>query len=442
MKKTRFSRSGIAAGAAHRACCGCAALLVFVSCQAARADTPLSQLGALRGLESRVTAVAAACRPAFVFIKGSQGGGLSSGSGFCISADGFVLTNHHVIEGARSIQAYMPGGRSFKAEVVGMDPGGDVALLKLEGGGKFPFLELGNSQELKPGQRVLALGDPFLTGSESVFVRGAPANFEPALSMGIVSAVHRYSETYNDAIQVDLAVNRGNSGGPLITLDGKAVGINGKIETRFALGINTGVGYAVPSNQILRFMKHLKSAEGGVVLHGKIEGITVGDRADDKPGLPVVTVRQGSPAALAGFRVGDLLESLGGLPVRTSSRYKGILGTYPAGEGIEVEVLRAGKKVSLKAVLVAGGKARLGIKPRFIESEVEGVGVGSVERSTPAQRAGIKEGDIITMFDGEKVATTTDLKNLMNKHRPGDMVTLSIFRAGKNLEIKVTLEGK
>ena len=438
MKITSSSNSRIPAVVAF----GCAACLVVLSSRAFAAEGATSQLAALRSLETRVTAVVAACRPAFVFIKGNQGGGYSSGSGFCISPDGLVLTNDHVIAGARSIRAYTPGGRSYTAEIVGRDPGGDVALLKLESKERFSFMELGDSQKLRPGQRVLALGDPFLTGSESVFVRGAPANFEPALSMGIVSAVHRYSETYNDAIQVDLAVNRGNSGGPLITLDGKAVGINGKIETRFALGINTGVGYAVPSNQIARFMDHLKSAEGGVVLHGKIEGLTVGDRADDKPGLPVVNVRPGSPAATAGFRIGDLLESLGGLPVRTRSRYMGILGTYPAGDDIAAEVLRGEKRIGLKTVLVAGGKARLGIKPKFVEGAVEGVGVGSVERSTPAQRAGIRAGDIITSFDGEKVKTTTDLKNLMNRRRPGDTVTLGIVRDGKSLEIKVALEGK
>lgn len=438
MKTTRSSNSRIPAVVAF----GCVVCLVAVSGRAFPAEGAASQLAALRSLEARVTAVVAACRPAFVFIKGNQGGGYSSGSGFCISPDGLVLTNDHVIAGARSIRAYTPGGRFYKAEIVGRDPGGDVALLKLDSEDRFSFMELGDSQELRPGQRVLALGDPFLTGSESVFIPGAPGNFEPALSMGIVSAVHRYSETYNDAIQVDLAVNRGNSGGPLITLDGKAVGINGKIETRFALGINTGVGYAVPSNQIVRFLDHLKSAEGGVVLHGKIEGLTVGDRADDKPGLPVVNVRPGSPAAAAGFKIGDLLESLGGLPVRTRSRYMGILGTYPAGDDIAAEVLRGEKRVGLKTVLVAGGKARLGIKPKFVEGEVEGVGVGSVERSTPAQRAGIRAGDIITSFNGEKVKTTTDLKNLMNRHRPGDTVTIGIVRDGKSLEIKVALEGK
>ena len=418
-----------------------ATLLVLPLCSVALAESP-SRLDALRALEARVKTVVAGCKPAFVFIKGDQGGGYSSGSGFCISSDGYVLTNDHVIAGARSVEAYMTGGRYFKTTVVGRDPGGDVALLKLEGKGKFPFLKLGDSQAVRPGQRVLALGDPFLTGSEDVLGQGAPANFEPAVSMGIVSAVHRYSETYNDAIQVDLAVNRGNSGGPLITLDGKVVGINGKIETRFALGINTGVGYAVPSNQISRFMKHLEVAEGGAVLHGKIEGLEVGERADEKAGLPVVGVRQGSPAAASGFKAGDLLERLGGLPVRTRSRYKGILGTYPAGDTVAAEVLREGEKLTLKAVLVAGGKAHLGLIPRAIESDVAGVGVGSVVRSSPAQRAGIRAGDIVTMFDGQPISSTTELKRVMNQRRPGDTVVLKLSRAGENLELKVTLGGK
>ena len=418
-----------------------ATLLVLPLCSVALAESP-SRLDALRALEAKVKTVVAGCKPAFVFIKGDQGGGYSSGSGFCISSDGYVLTNDHVIAGARSVEAYMTGGRYFKTTVVGRDPGGDVALLKLEGKGEFPFLQLGDSQAVRPGQRVLALGDPFLTGSENVFVRDAPANYEPAVSMGIVSAVHRYSETYNDAIQVDLAVNRGNSGGPLITLDGKVVGINGKIETRFALGINTGVGYAVPSNQISRFMKHLEVAEGGAVLHGKIEGLEVGERADEKAGLPVVGVRQGSPAAVSGFKAGDLLERLGGLPVRTRSRYMGILGTYPAGDTVAAEILREGEKLTLKAVLVAGGKAHLGLIPRAIESDVAGVGVGSVVRSSPAQRAGIKEGDIVTMFDGQPISSTTELKRVMNQRRPGDTVVLKLSRAGENLELKVTLGGK
>ena len=153
-------------------------------------------------------------------------------------------------------------------------------------------------------------------------------------------------------------------------------------------------------------------------------------------------VRQGSPAAASGFKVGDLLGSLGGLPVRTRSRYMGILGTYPAGESVGVEILRADSRIGLKAVLVAGGKAHLGIKPRAADGDVKGVGVKTVERSTPAQRAGVKEGDIITMFDGEAITSTTDLKRLMNRHRPGDTVVLRISRSGEILDLKVALGGK
>ena len=156
----------------------------------------------------------------------------------------------------------------------------------------------------------------------------------------------------------------------------------------------------------------------------------------------MVGVRQGSPAAASGFKEGDLLERLGGLLVRTRSRYMGILGTYPAGDTVVAEVLRAGEKLTLKAVLVAGGKAHLGLIPRAIESDVAGVGVGSVVRSSPAQRAGIKEGDIVTMFDGQSVTSTTELKSAMNQRRPGDTVVLKLSRAGEVLELKVTLGGK
>src|SRR4029453_12127126 len=111
---------------------------------------------------------------------------------------------------------------------------------------------------------------PFLLGSKNLFLDVAPPDYEPSASLGIVSALHRFSDSYTDAIQVDVAVNRGNSGGPLLTLDGKVVGINGKIETRFDTGVNTGVGYAIPVSQILRFLEPMKHAGGGIVRHGMV----------------------------------------------------------------------------------------------------------------------------------------------------------------------------
>jgi len=410
------------------------------------ATSPPSQLDALRALERQQTAVVARTKSAFVFIKAVQAGrrvtGVSSGSGFVVSADGFVLTNHHVVEGAEEIDAFLTGGRFFKADVVGRDPMGDIALLKLRGARELPFLVLGDSARVRPGQRVFALGDPFLIGSDVVFVSQAPPNFEPSVSTGIVSAVHRYSEMYNDAIQVDLAVNRGNSGGPLLSLDGDVIGINGKIEVRFWVGINTGVGYAVPSNQIARFLGPLRAAEGGMVLHGTIRGLRVGERADDAPGLPVVAVEAATPAAKSGFRAGDHLVSIGGLRVPTRSRYFGVLGTFPAGEAVTAEVMRDGAVVELALTLVAPGKPLLGLVPQALDGDARGVRVKSVSAGGPASRVGLREGDVIVGFDGAAIDSTTDLKSRLEKSLPGDRVVLRVRRASETLELEVMLGGR
>ncbi len=408
-----------------------------------------SELDRLRRFEAATVAVVERCRPAFAFIRAIQERdgrpvfGESGGSGFCISPDGLVLTNDHVVAGGNKIIVYLSGGRSYNATVVGRDPQGDVALLKIDDGENLPWLELGDSSAVCVGQQVIAFGDPFLLGRAPV-LSAAPASFEPSVSTGIVSAVHRYSDTYNDAIQVDLAVNRGNSGGPLLTMDGKVIGINGKIETRFVIGVNTGVGYAVPTDQIKRFLEPLKRAGGGIVMHGTIRGVRVGVRADARAGLPVTAVVEGSPAHQAGLRTGDLLVRIGGLPVRTANRYKGVLGTYPAGEEVPIEVDRSGKQVALTAILVAPGRPYLGVHAEKGEdsAKVEGVRIREVVPATPAARAGLKPGDVIVAFDGQKVRNTTELAAGIRKHEPGDQVTLSVLRDGKTVEFRVTLIGR
>lgn len=389
----------------------------------------VGDLAYLLELERATIRVIEASKPAFVFIQG--------GSGFSISEDGYVLTNEHVVVGRERLVVTMTGGRRFRARVVGHDPQGDVALLKLEDASGIPHLELGDSDRLLVGQRIVALGDPFLLASESLFLDGAPpTDYEPSASLGVISALHRYSFSYNDAIQVDVAVNRGNSGGPLLTLDGKVVGINGKIETRFVLGINTGVGYAIPSNQIKRFLGPLKSARGGVVLHGTIPGLNVATRIGGRRGLPITGVDDDSPAAEAGFRSGDLLLSLGGLPVKTRTRYLGILGTYPAGDRVTAEVARGEKTMEISAVLVALGTPFLGVQ---VDGHTDGLKVTQVGSGTPASRAGLQVGDVITRFDGEKITTSTQLAGLIEKRRAGESVKLAVVRGDKQLEVEVQL---
>jgi len=270
-----------------------------------------------------------------------------------------------------------------------------------------------------------------------------PPDYEPSASLGIVSALHRFSDTYTDAIQVDVAVNRGNSGGPLLTLDGKVVGINGKIVTRFEFGINTGVGYAIPSNQIKRFLEPLKSAGGGVVRHGTIFGLVPAERADGKAGLPVDRVDAGSLAEKAGFKMGDLILTIEGASVRSRTRYHGILGTFPAGREVSVQVARGSESLEVKTPLVEpGSPAFLGLKTSTVDGEGGGLTVIEVEPGAPAERAGVKEKDVILLFDGKKVVLPTELVILLKARAAGDEVTLELLRDGKPMELKVRLGGR
>ena len=194
-------------------------------------------------LDAKVHEVVAKVKPAFVFIRG--------GSGVLISADGYMLTNHHVLADGqpstnrKETDVVLPGIRQFKADVVGKDPHGDIVLLKLRDAEGLPHVTFGDADALNVGEYVLAVGDPFLAGR---------SDFEPTVTVGVVSALHRYQNTYTDAIQTDASVNPGNSGGPLFNLRGELVGINGQIMARFGNRVNTGIGFAIPSTQIQRFL--------------------------------------------------------------------------------------------------------------------------------------------------------------------------------------------
>jgi S1-C subfamily serine protease len=414
-------------------------LLLFLGWPLEGSEAP-TELERLRELEKTVTGTIESAKGAFVFIEG--------GSGFLISQDGYVLTNAHVVaervaRGMKSFLVQKTGGRSFQADIRGYDPEGDVALLQLKEKPDAAPLELGDSERLKVGEEVIALGDPFLIASENLFLDKPPPDYEPSASLGIVSALHRYSDTYTDAIQVDVAVNRGNSGGPLLTLDGKVVGINGKIETRFEFGINTGVGYAIPSSQIQRFIEPLKSAGGGIVRHGTIFGLVPAERADGKAGLPVERVDTGSLAEKAGVKTGDLILSIEGSAVRSRTRYHGVLGTFPAGREVNMKLARGSGSLEIKVPLIEpGAPAFLGLKTSSPDAEGGGLTVTGVDTGTPADRAGVKEKDVILLFDGKKVASTADLVILLKARAAGDEVTLELLRDGKPLELKVRLGGR
>ncbi len=430
---------------------------------AAPAGDGPSSIADLKDLEDHVVAAAAKALPAMVFIDG--------GSGVLISPDGYIVTNNHVIAEAVSAQrrraregdppqpvkitVNLLGGRRLRSEIVGRDPRGDVALLKIEEPGPYPFLELGDSDGVRQGQWVMAMGNPFLLGESFAFFSG-PSDFSPSISLGVVSALHRSDEpgpgapessegreqvVYSDSIQIDAAVNPGSSGGPLFTLDGKVVGINGKIQTSPArpfIQVNAGVGYAVPSNQILRFLEPLKKAEGGVVRRGNILGIRL---KDEDEGLRVTFVAANSPAAREGFRSGDRLVAVDRYKVPTQHRFDSLLATYPAGSRVKVKVARDGAEQELQASLDPEAPAWLGVTGETA-TERKGVVLREVIKGSPAEKSGLQAGDVITAVDGTPIAELVSLIEAIGDKRAGDMVRVRRLRDGKEEDREVRLEGR
>jgi serine protease Do len=367
---------------------------------------PAAAAAAARTIESDLATTIKKLLPAYIFVGG--------GSGVLISADGYALTNHHVAGMAKVWKVRTAGGRVYVADVVGTDPVGDILLLKLRNAQDVPCLELGDSDRVLVGQTVVAVGNPFGLGM---------VDESPTVTVGVVSATHRYHGNYSDAIQTDAPVNPGNSGGPLMTLDGKVVGINGQIATRFGTRSNTGIGYAIPANQIRRFLPLLKEAKGGKVRHGTIRGLalkpfdpeTVGeDRA------VVQSVKADSTAAKAGFQAGDEILSVAGERIINYGRFAGVLGTWPAGAELAVSVRRGGdeKKLAVRLdVLPVPEPVDFGwtLDPTTADSlkKLQGLRVREVKPGGPAEKAGVRPGDVIAELADAELNTPAGFLTLM-----------------------------
>lgn len=417
------------------------AMVMFVGMLAQEGD-----LERVLGEQRKLHEVLDRAVPAYVFIGG--------GSGVCISEDGWILSNHHVAgDAGRTWQVRFAGGRKCTADVVGFDPLGDISLLRVRDGKGLPFAEPGDSDALRIGERVFAVGNPFALGNGS---------WEPTVTFGVVSALHRYQDWYMDAVQTDAQINPGNSGGPLFTMEGKVVGINGRIEIRrFVNRVNTGIGYAIPSNQILRYLKYFKA--GGRVMHGYIEGITLGECGDDRyentgaygDGVFVAGIEENSPGAKAGLDIGDLLVEAGGQRCFNANRFHGIVGTYPQGETIPVRARRWNKEkkewsefeVSIflgdpskvRAADTAMGKFELGFVPAFDYPDL-GVEIDRVVEGGAAAAAGLRVGDIVVQIDGRRVKSPLDLKEALALKKAGSTVQLRVLRDGEALEIPLELK--
>ncbi|MFM8496463.1 MAG: S1C family serine protease [Planctomycetia bacterium] len=293
-------------------------------------DVPEPVLAAERG---RIEAIARGARAAVAIFAGEAGGG----SGVLISPEGYALTNFHVVQPAGvAMKCGLSDGRIHDAILVGLDPTGDVALVKLVGRDDFPFAELTDSDLVEVGDFCYAAGNPFLLATD----------LRPSISAGIVSGVHRYQFPagtileYADCLQVDAAINPGNSGGGLFDARGRLIGVNGRASFEKRGRVNVGVGYAISANQLRNFLGFLKG--GRLVDHATL-GATV---ATDEDGRVVVSdILESSDAYRRGLRYDDEIVSLAGRPVRTVNALKNVLGTLPAGWRVPVVYRRSGRRM-------------------------------------------------------------------------------------------------
>ncbi len=374
---------------------------------------------------------------------GGGGERRSLGSGFIISADGYVLTNNHVVEGADEILVKLSDRRELEAKIVGTDKESDVALLKVSATG-LPTVALGDSSKLKPGQWVVAIGSPF--------------GLDHSITHGVVSYVGRSNggadQQYVPFIQTDVPINRGNSGGPLFNLDGQVVGINSQIFSN--TGGYMGVSFAIPISVAMNTVEQLKSS--GHVSRGMIGvGIQAVTREFAKTlGLPstsgalVMSVTPGSSADKADIKVQDVILSYNGHPIDQTSDLPLLVGNTKPGTKADVKLFRDGKtltvpltvgelprdKSTLASLTTESGKNqnRLGISVEDLNAEqrkqlgVKDQGVVITDLNGAARRSALQPGDVVLMVNRKQVRTTQEFDSAVKDVKEGESAMLLVKR--------------
>ena len=368
------------------------------------------------------------------------------GSGFIVSNDGYIVTNAHVVDDASEVTVKLTDRREFTAKVVGSDKRTDIALIKIDAKTPLPALDLSNPPAPRQGEWVIAIGSPF--------------GFESSVSAGVVSGVHRALPNGQMVpfIQTDVAVNPGNSGGPLLNAKGQVVGVNSQIYSRS--GGYMGLSFAIPADVAVKVADQIKTH--GKVQHGRLGvGIQGLDQSlaqsfglKDANGAVVGTVEKGGPAEKAGFKAGDVIRKIDGTAIVDSTDVTSRVGNTAPGTKITVEVWREGKPVELVATVgtlddakvaavkddaEAKGKLGVAVRPLTPEEKKDGGKSGVVvERSAgAAAKAGVQAGDLIVGVGAAKVSTPEELKSLVDKS--GKTVALLIERQGRQIYVPVKI---
>ena len=381
-----------------------------------------------------------------------------SGTGFMIDGGGFILTNHHVIDGADRIMVQLSDGRTLRAERVGSDPDTDIALIKVESPRALPFAPLGDSDSLRVGEWVIAIGNPFA--------------YEHTVTAGVVSFIGRklFDTSLDRYIQTDAAINFGNSGGPLINTRGEVIGINTAISSRAS-----NIGFAVPINQASAILQQLR--DNGRVSRGYIGVMLRGVDLDLQRalGLPsaegalVQDVTPGSPGARAGLRTYDVIIAVDGKPIDGDDALIQLIAARSPGSAATVQVLRDGRALNVRLKLAerpqrdrqdgdavpppqpAGRRGPLlGLSVREMDARsaarytlagsTRGVVVSRVEPMSPAFDADIERGHLLLEINRQPVRDIDDYRRLTGGVRPGDVLTMYLYKPEINQRALETLK--
>lgn len=384
------------------------------------------------------------------------------GSGVIVdSGEGYIITNNHVIENADEITVRLYSGDEYSAEVVGADPGSDVAVLKVDVE-DLPAIPLGDSGNIRVGEMVLAIGSPL------------QSDFAHTVSQGIVSASGRSSlglNLFENYIQTDAAINPGNSGGALINLDGELIGINTAIASRS--GGSQGIGFAIPINMVKNVMKDL--IEDGRVARGYL-GIGLGGEVDrtmaraldmESPrGFIIGNVEEGGPADEAGLKSGDVVVELNGDPVRNFYDFRITIANSSPGTEVELGIFRDGEEMSITVELgelddqeVAGVDPQMeeemseslgfdvnnltdNIRQQLrLESGITGVVVAEIQQQSRAYRQGLRQGDVIMQIGNRNIENESQFYSVMGQYLESgdDALLMRIYRQGRNMFVAIEL---
>lgn len=375
-----------------------------------------------------------------------------AGSGVIISQDGYILSNNHVVEGAREVTVTLADKKEYEAEVIGLDPKTDLAILKIDVKDKLPAAALGNSEQLRVGDWVVAIGNPF--------------GLNHTVTSGIVSAKGRVigAGPYDDFIQTDASINPGNSGGPLFNMAGEVIGINTAIIPQ-----GQGIGFAIPVNTakplIPQLVEHGEITRGylGVNIQDITEELAKALEVEEAEGALVSDVVSDSPADKAGIERGDIITKFADTSITTSRDLPSRVAATPVGDEVQLTVIRDGKEKQLSVTVgelasddsyggksVEPAKGKWGLQLRDLDKEMaeqlrieadKGVAVVGVEPGSSAAEAGLRKGDVIVEVNREAVDSVSDIKNSIRAAEDKDKLLLLVQRQSSKFYVPMEAQG-